>query len=539
VVAEVPRSAGGGRWVFGLLEGPVAAYERRVVVCEPDRAGTGGTGADRGEPDRAGTGGTGADRGEPDRAGTGGTGADRGDGLVRVVQEVRFRVGIPLVSWIFALPLRRLLGSLSPPSRPPWWAPPERLAHRRAVTLAALCGLSVVAGYLDNLLPATMTYAGREYHVGTTGQGLALAAVQLSSILALVLLAVADRRGRRRLLVTCSLAGAGLSALGALSPSVAALAATQVGAGALLSAQYVLLGVLVIEEMPDGARAWALALVTMCYGLGGGITLLALPLAGDGRGGWRWLYGLAVLAVPAIAACVAPLPESRRWRHDVGADRVDRPARRRLAGMSRRRLVVLGVGAVLFALFDTPAGQFQNQYLRTQRHWSAARISVAEQVTGTIGGVGTLVGGRLADTRGRRPVLAVAIGAGSALTLLQYFTAGGALYGAMTLSSLLGYAVAPALAVYGGELFPTARRSTAGGILTVLGAAGGLVGLAATGVLASTFGSLGPALALLAAGPGALVVLVLVAYPETAGRRLEELNPAVRPDPAVLPDPDC
>jgi len=479
----VPGAAGATVHRFVQAVGPLAAYERTVTV-------EGGTAS----------------------------------GLVRVRQDVRFRVGVPYVSWIFALPLRSHLGSLEEPGRVPWWAPPARMAHDAAVLLATLCALAVLAGYLDGLLPATMTYAGREFGVGNAGQGVALGVVQVSAVMALALLARADRRGRRRLVLLGTVAGAAVTAAGAVMPSLAALTATQVVAGALLTAQFVLLGIMAVEGMPAGSRAWGIGLITMCYGLGGGITLLALPLAGVGRGGWRWLYALALLALPAAASCARHLRESRRWQAEPDPG----PAATGAAGWSprsRRRLLVLGAGALLFALFSTPAGQFQNQYLRTERHWTALRIGVVEQVAGTVGGLGTLVGARLADTRGRRPVLAVALGAGTAVSVLEYFAHGAALYGWMTAGSFLGYAVTPALAVYGAELFPTRLRGAAGGVLTILAAGGGLLGLTATGFLAGAFGSIGPGLALLAAGPLLVILIVLVAYPETAGRRLEELNP--------------
>jgi putative MFS transporter len=83
----------------------------------------------------------------------------------------------------------------------------------------------------------------------------------------------------------------------------------------------------------------------------------------------------------------------------------------------------------------------------------------------------------------------------------------------------------PALAVYGPELFPTSLRGRANGIITITSLAGSAVGLAAAGVLADHFGRIGPALALLSLGPLLLAVLVIVAYPETAGRELEEINP--------------
>jgi MFS family permease len=90
---------------------------------------------------------------------------------------------------------------------------------------------------------------------------------------------------------------------------------------------------------------------------------------------------------------------------------------------------------------------------------------------------------------------------------------------------LLSYGVGPALSVYGPELFPTGVRSKASGVLGALGAAGGVLGLLAAAGLSDVIGTIGPALAILAAGPAIMVVLILVAYPETARHPLEQLNP--------------
>lgn len=511
---DLPRNGELAR--FGLGEGPLAHYERVLRLARP------------------------ADPGP-----AGGSASGPGRGTLEVVQEVRFRVGIPYVSWLFALPLLANLGGLSARGRAPWWAPPQRLAHDRAVALAGLCGFAVLAGYLDGLLPATMTYIGREYHVGDAGQGYALAVVQFGAILALGALVAADRGGRRRSILIATVGGSIASVAAAACPSLSAVTATQLPASALLTAQYVLLGVSIVELMPAGARAWALALLTMSYGLGGGAVLAALPLAGLGAGGWRWLYLIAALALVAACSLIRHVPETERWQADQARalPRAGRggppgqptaepgrstPRSRRWSPAQRRRLVVLGAAAALYALFATPSAQFQNQYLRVQRHWSAVHISVAEQLVGTLGALGTLPGGRLADTRGRRPVLAIALAAGTVATLLEYLTRGPALYGWMTASSVLGYALTPALAVYGAELFPTALRGRAGGVLNVLAAGGGLSGLAVTGAIAGAIGRLGPALAVVSVGPVLVVGLVLVAYPETAGRSLEDLNPGDR-----------
>jgi hypothetical protein len=65
---------------------------------------------------------------------------------------------------------------------------------------------------------------------------------------------------------------------------------------------------------------------------------------------------------------------------------------------------------------------------------------------------------------------------------------------------------------------------------------GAAAGLWIVGTLSDRWGSLGPAVALMAIGPAILAVLVLAFYPETAHRELEDINP----EDAVLrtiPDP--
>jgi MFS family permease len=301
------------------------------------------------------------------------------------------------------------------------------------------------------------------------------------------------------------------------------LVVTQVLAVALTAAMLILVGVMAAEEMPAGSRAWALAVLTMTVGLGGGLATAALPVADTGTRGWRWLFAGAVLALPLVASASRHLPESRRWRSKTT------PARRSAAATHARRLVLLCAGGFLLSLFSTPSGQFQNEFLRTERHFSAARISVFSLVAGTIGGLGVLLGGRLADLRGRRLVASVGVGVGIVTTVALFASRGWPLWAWGVADSLLGYAVAPALGVYGPELFPTSLRGRATGVVASAYAAGGVVGLLSAGVLSQHFGTFAPAFAVLAAGPALLVVLIVRAYPETAGRELEELNPEDQP----------
>jgi MFS family permease len=480
------------------------------------------------------------------------------DGKAEVLQSVTLRVGLPGFSWLFALPLRHHTARIASPSRVPWWAPPARLSRRAATVLATLCLLTIVVGYLTDLLADTMTYAAGAFHVGQSGQGISLGVVEAGALGALVLLHLADRRGRRPVLVATLVGSSVASAAGAIAPSLTVLTAFQLVAASLVGAGLVVIGVMAAEEMPPGSRAWALGVIGMCFGLGSGLTLAALPLADLGRNEWRWLFAISLLGVPAVVRWARTLPESRRWsdpslaldttpsvpaptKPEVALASEPRLAHRapkvappgrwrdRLTPALRRRLVILGAAGLLLAVFAAPASQFQNEFLHAERHLSATRISLLEQLSGTIGGLGTLIGGRLADTWGRRPVAAGGIALGVGVTILHYTSSGYGLWAWNTLGSVISYGIGPALGVYGAELFPTSLRARAGGVLTALASAGGIIGLVAAGALASAFGTIAAALALLAAAPLAVVILIVVAYPETAGATLEELNPAEPP----------
>ncbi len=143
--------------------------------------------------------------------------------------------------------------------------------------------------------------------------------------------------------------------------------------------------------------------------------------------------------------------------------------------------------------------------------------------------IGIIAGGRIADVRGRRVVAAVALVVGTACTLGYFFSAGWQMWVVATVGTMVSAAAIPALGVYGPELFPTGLRGRANGLVAVSSLLGSATGLILCGVLSDGFGRIGPAMSILSVGPFLLAVLVLAAYPETAGRELEDLNPEDRP----------
>jgi MFS family permease len=207
-----------------------------------------------------------------------------------------------------------------------------------------------------------------------------------------------------------------------------------------------------------------------------------------------------------------------------------------VAGHGRRFWLLAGTGA-LIAVFSAPASQLANEFLRDERGFSGARVALFTVVTVTPASLGIVVGGRLADVRGRRGVGAITLAAGTVLAVVFYFARGWPMWAVALLGTAIADASLPALGVYGPELFPTSLRGRANGVITVAALAGSALGLWGAGALADGFGRLGPAMAVTALGPLAVAVLVVVAYPETAGQELEDLNPEDRQRPPPPPPP--
>jgi MFS family permease len=464
----VEAAAGDGRFVASV--GPFVAYERRVTTA-PDGA---------------------------------------------ITEEIDYTLA-PLVWRLpFGLLYRRALARRPRAGTKPFWAPPETTDAVAATTIGALCTLAVVFGYMGTLLTQTITFATDEFDASKADQGATLAAVRIGVLAAMALTALADRKGRRQVLLTTAVLACLISGLGALAPDLVTLGITQAAVRGLTAAGAVLLTIIAAEEMPAGSRAFAVSLLTMAGALGVGMSLWVLPLADTGPRGWRLLFALALLGLPVLRVVARHLRESRRFA--VTHLEVS------MAGHGRR-FWLLAVSALLLSLFTAPASQLMNEFLREERGFSAIRISLFTVLTNTPGAIGIVVGGRLADTRGRRLVGAVGVAGGTGLTVLMVLSGGWPMWALSVLGAVIGAATVPALGVYGPELFPTSLRGRANGIIAVFGVSGSVIGLLVAGFLSERWDSLGPALAVLSVGPALMALLVLVGYPETAHRELEELNP--------------
>lgn len=436
-----------------------------------------------------------------------------------VRQEVQFRIAIPYWGWIFHVPMSRELGKIGRADRRPWWAPPDTFDDRSALVLGCLAMLSLITGMTGVLLSQTLTFAADQFGAETRAQGFATAAARMDVLIALVLVAAADRKGRRRIVVLAALMACTMTVAGALSPNLLAFTGTQLVARGSATALALALGIMAAEEVPAGSRAYAISILSVSAALGAGLPVSLLFVADLHPGGWRFLFALAALGIPIALSVARRLPESKRF---------DQPHVEAPVAGHGRRFWLLAASGFLLAIFLAPASQFTNEFLREERNFSAGAISLFTILTNMPGGIGIVVGGYLADVKGRRLVGAVGLVGGVGATIAMFFSTGWPLWAWSIMGSLFGSMTVPALGVYGPELFPTSLRGRANGVIGGLGRIGSVIGLVSIGFLVTTFGGFAPALLVLATGPAIVALLVLFAYPETARLELEDLNPEDR-----------
>ena len=144
-----------------------------------------------------------------------------------------------------------------------------------------------------------------------------------------------------------------------------------------------------------------------------------------------------------------------------------------------------------------------------------------------------MIGGRLADVRGRRIVGAIALAGGVGLTVAMFASQG---WCAVGLLDRRRPSSGPPPSPPSASTAPSCSPPRPGGGPTASSpssaSSGSAVGLLIVGTLSDREGGIGAAMPYVAIGPALLAVLILVAYPETAHQELEDLNPEDRRSPA-------
>ncbi len=414
----------------------------------------------------------------------------------------------------------------------------RRLHGWRHPAILAAAGLSFAAGFSQFLvtttLPDVATAFGQPAAEGgsiaaqaglsTTTLGLGLAIIRCASLAALPLSGLADRLGRRRVILATTAVGLALTASAALSPGFWWFVAVVALGRPMMSATNAVAGVIAAEETRTRDRAWSMALTIAGYGVGAGSTALLRGAFPDL--GFRPLFALALvllLLLPLIGPAVEEPARFDRVAHRAAA----RPSLlRRLPRVgelgSRFRVLAGCFFAVTF--LTGPVNTFLFLFGENILGMPRSATAIAVISVGPLGAVGLLLGRFAADRIGRVRTSVV----GHAMIAV----AGIVVYSGTTTAVIVGYfttilfgsVLGPAVGALSAELFPTSIRSTVAGAMTAVGVLAAVTGLVVFGVLADALGSFGLAawaigLPVIAAAP------LYLRLPETSHLELEQSAP--------------
>jgi MFS family permease len=332
--------------------------------------------------------------------------------------------------------------------------------------------------------------------VGLSGTtlGIGLAVVRLASLASLPLAALADRHGRRRMLLGCVTGGLAVTA----------------------------------EETQTRDRAKAVALMTAGYGIGAGLTALVRGVAGEGLG-FRGLFALALVPLATIPLLARRLEEPDRYQRLRAAQDPELAAARpavlgRVRADLRPRLWLLAVLAFAIAFVTGPMNTFLFVYAENALGMSRSSTAAMVLAAAPAGLAGLVIGRWAADRLGRRRTAAGTQAVVALAGMLTYSGSRAAVAAGYLLSILAASAYAPSYGALSAELFPTGVRATVAGWLVAAGVLGAVAGLVVFGLLTDALDSFATA-AVLVCAPVVVASVLFARLPETRGLELEQSAP--------------
>jgi MFS family permease len=384
--------------------------------------------------------------------------------------------------------------------------------------VAALGNVARGFGQVDNgnTLAAQVGMSG-------TALGIGLAIMRLASLGGLPIIGLADRFGRRRLLLVTVGVGLAMTALAAASPSYWWFVIIFACGRPVLAATNGLAQVTAAEQTSSADRAKAVAFVAAGYGAGAGTISIVHSLAASTLG----FRGVFVLALVPLAL----LPLLRRWisepdRFTVAAAGPESPVPvfDAVAAPFRRRLAVIVVLAFAVSAITGPTNSFVFLFAQNVVHQPGIVTAGMVAGAGLTGLVGLLAGRWLADRVGRRLTGALAMVAVALLAIVTYSGSAPALVAGYLLGVFAASVFAPASGALVNELFPTTVRASAAGWSLAAGVLGAVAGLVIFGAVVGAGHSFAVA-GLVTFVPAALLMGLFWLLPETRGREPEDLWP--------------
>lgn len=356
------------------------------------------------------------------------------------------------------------------------------------------------------------------------------AIVRLGALPAFLFGVLADRLGRRRVLLFTIIGYTALTGATAFAQDARTFVVLQFLARMFAVGELIIAYVVIAEELDPETRGWGVGALTALAACGSGLALALFGLVDFLPMGWRTLYLVGLVPLAMVAWMRRTLPETTRFT--ARAEAAEAASHEsflqpliNLVRMYPTRIISICAVIFLFHFSNEAAGFFGPKYLQEEHGWLPWHYSLMGIFGGFIGVVGGPFAGRLSDRFGRKLVAGVFLTANPLLVVAFYQLFGWPLVPIWIAMVFSGMATAVIMNILSNELFPTSYRSTASGTRVVFATLGGALSLVTESLLFGVLGSHGSALSLMVLGALAAPFLIAWLLPETAGRALEEISP--------------
>lgn len=385
-------------------------------------------------------------------------------------------------------------------------------------------------GYDLFAISQTLPELRAAFHLTPVEASHLLAVANLGTVAAYLLVRLADRWGRRALLLVCLVGYSGASLLSALAPGAGVFLIGQLTVRLFLVSALATAVLYATEEYPAERRGRVIGLVQACYSFGGIACAVLTPRLLATSLAWRAVYLLGATSILLICFARRGLRETASFlRARADHARTAPPLLPQLPRPPHRnRMLQLAAIWILTYLCNQSTTVFWKEYAQAERGLSNQRIGLFVASAAVAAVPLIVLAGRLIDRIGRRRSAALiysvtAVGAFAAYSPIPE----GLLPVALLLLITGATASVALLSAWTAESFPTGQRGDSfAWSSSLLGRLGFVLSPLLVAELVPLLGW-GRSLALSACFPIASLVLIRLWLPEPAGQQLEEA-PALR-----------
>ena len=428
-----------------------------------------------------------------------------------------------------------------------------------AATVSALGGM--LFGYDIGVISGAILFVREEFSLSAGLEEVVVSSVLLGSLLgALAGGFLADRIGRRRLLIVTAIVFGFGALAAALAPDTALLIVARIVAGAAIGVASFVAPLYISEIAPVGIRGKLVSLNQLAVTVGIVVSYVADYALADAHA-WRWMFALAAIPALAFGTGLFFIPDSPRWLVAQGhSDRAEavlrhiRTAERakveldeiqsslaqqkghwsELLGPLLRPAMIVGIGlAVAQQITGINTVIYYAPTIFRFAGLASASAAILASVGGLVNVVMTVVAMQLIDKVGRRPLLLISL-AGMALSLfvlglafsLPRFAASMGWITPLSLMTYVGfYAVGlgPVFWLVLSEIYPLRLRGRAMSVGTVANWGANLIVALTFLTLTQVLGRSLTFWAYAVISVGAWLFAFFLA-PETRGKSLEEIE---------------